>query len=121
MVPFGPMMDFRVCVRPTWSGAAKSGTPSPTAGPVLIWPTRAAVKTPSHRVRRMIHRILAWADHGALGNFVMEAFYRTFSGGLRPSVRPPPSGHSIRQILYPHHGYRDGDTVFVVWNDRRAG
>src|ERR1019366_6581626 len=34
MAPLGPMMDFRVWVRPTWSGAAKSGTPSSTAGPV---------------------------------------------------------------------------------------
>src|ERR1035437_10309724 len=65
MAPLGPMMDFRVWVRPAWSGAAKSGTPSPTAGPVLIWPQRAAAKTASHRVRRLLHRILAWAGHSA--------------------------------------------------------
>src|SRR5271157_5978893 len=64
MAPLGPMMDFRVWVRPAWSGAAKSGTRSPTAGPVLIWPQRADAKTASHGVLRMIFRIVAWAGSG---------------------------------------------------------
>jgi len=32
IVPFGPLTDFRVCLRPSWSWAEKSGTRFPTAG-----------------------------------------------------------------------------------------
>src|ERR1017187_8811180 len=104
MAPLGPMMDFRVWVRPTWSGAANSGTGSPTAGPVLIWPQRAAAKTASHRVRCMIHRILAWADHGALGNWKLgpaagaQRGRRSDYAGVAPGVAGEPDSCSSYQV-----------------------
>ena len=54
MAPLGPMMDLRVCVRPAWSWAVKSGTVLPTSGPVLIfWPQRFAANKVSHAIRRI--------------------------------------------------------------------
>src|SRR5260370_23744206 len=42
--PFGPMMDLRVWLRPSWSSAEKAGTGWPTSGPVLMfWPCNAAI------------------------------------------------------------------------------
>src|SRR5260370_13913702 len=44
MAPFGPMMDLRVWLRPSWSRAEKAGTCWPTSGPVLMfWPCSAAI------------------------------------------------------------------------------
>src|SRR5215469_6728768 len=43
MAPFGPMMDFNVCVLPFWSWAENAGAVCPISGPVLmLWPYSTA-------------------------------------------------------------------------------